>query len=338
LDAPLNVGRLSLSLSFTLTQLNYLLALNETRHFGLAARKLHVSQPTLSLQIQKLEEDLGASLFDRSKSPIVPTEIGELIVGQARKVLGEARQLETILAGDIEVQGSFRVGIIPTLSADILPRFVPELLRNFPKVQLSVEEVITEEIVERLKRDELDAGILVTPLNDSGLQEFPLFYEPLWVYLPEKHSLLKEKVLSPTDLQREGLLLLTEGHCFRSQMLEVCRQRRSKKHEHTQFQFDSGSFEALVTLVDEGVGYTIIPQLAVDRLLSKSSRHKRLRPFQEPEPVREVSLVRSRLFSKKLIADQIAHMIQARMKTELKVKPAKHSILPLVPKNIPRSI
>lgn len=316
--------------SFTLTQLSYLLALNEARHFGLAARKVHVSQPTLSLQIQKLEEELGASLFDRSKQPILPTEFGERIIEQARKVLAEARALEGILGESGEPQGLFRIGIIPTLAADLLPRFVPRLLREFPKVQLSIEEVVTEDIVNRLKRDELDAGLLVTPLNDPGLQEFPLFYEPLWVYLPEQHPLLKEKSISRKELQRADLLLLSEGHCFRTQMLEVCRQKKGRRPEAAHFHFDSGSFEALISLVDGGVGYTILPQLAVDRLIGTSARSKRLRAFTDPEPVREVSLVRSRLFSRKQIADEVSHRIQAEMKSELKVRPAKHSVIPIV--------
>jgi LysR family transcriptional regulator, hydrogen peroxide-inducible genes activator len=316
--------------SFTLTQLSYVLALNETRHFGLAAKKMRVSQPTLSLQIQKLEEDLGGSLFDRSKQPIVPTEAGERVIEQARKVLHEARSLESMLSEEGEVHGSFKIGIIPTLAADLLPRFVPALMQKFPKLQLSVEEVVTEEMIERLKRDELDAGLLVTPLNDSGLQEFPLFYEPMLVYFPEGNPLLKQKKMSTSDLNSEGLLLLSEGHCFRSQMLEVCKNRKGKKGEsHNQFHFESGSFEALLSLVDSGVGYTILPQMAVDRLIKDGSRKKRLRPFESPEPVREVSLVRSRQFSKKKVADTLAHQIQSQMGENLKLKPAKHSIVPV---------
>jgi LysR family transcriptional regulator, hydrogen peroxide-inducible genes activator len=174
----------------------------------------------------------------------------------------------------------------------------------------------------------LDAGLLVTPLHDSGLQEFPLFYEPFLVYLPEGHELLPQKKLSTSDLHREDLLLLSEGHCFRAQMLEVCRQRKGRR-DARQFQFDSGSFEALRTLVDGGTGYTILPQLAVDRLISESVQRKRLRPFASPEPVREVSLVRSRLFTKKKIADTIAQEIQSQMSGNLKLKPAKHAIVPI---------
>lgn len=315
--------------SFTLTQLSYVMALNETRHFGLAAKKLHVSQPTLSLQIQKLEDELGSSLFDRSKQPILPTEAGARVIEQARKILSEARVLESMLSEEGEVHGLFKIGIIPTLSADLVGKFVPPILEKFPKVQLHVEEVVTEEIVERLKRDELDAGLLVTPLSDPGLQEFPLFYEPLWIYLPEGHPLLPEKKLSPQDLRREDLLLLSEGHCFRSQMLEVCRHRRGKR-DTRHFQFESGSFEALRALVDGGVGYTILPQLAVDRLITEPAQKRRLRPFGAPEPVREVSLVRSRLFTKKILADTVAHEIQSRMGANLKLKPAKHAIVPVL--------
>jgi LysR family hydrogen peroxide-inducible transcriptional activator len=313
-----------LTKSFSLTQLNYILALNDTQHFGLAAKKVHISQPTLSLQIQKLEDELGTAIFDRSKQPIIPTDMGQKIIEQVRKILDEARVLESIVGEQSEVQGTFRLGIIPTLATDVLKRFLPALLERFPRLQLNVRETVTEEIVEFLKRDELDAGLLVTPLHDAGLQEFPLFYEPLWLYFPKGHPLLKSKIIEKSDLEREDLMLLSEGHCFRAQMLEVCRHRKPKRD--ARFQFESGSFESLLSLVDKGLGYTILPQLAAERLIKDKSR---VRPFADPAPVREVSLVRSRLFAKKRIADAIASLIQNEIRSDLQVRPAKHSIVPI---------
>ena len=217
------------------------MAINETRHFGLAAKSVNISQPTLSLQVQKLEEELGTSLFDRSKQPIVPTDAGEKVIEQARRILDEARTLESMLEADDDFSGEFRLGVIPTLAADLLPKFVPATLENFPKLQLSISEIVTEKIIEKLKRDELDAGLLVTPLRDSGLQEFPLFYEPMWAFFPQGHELLNGKRLSAENLRQEDLLLLSEGHCFRSQVLEICRHRKSKR-DHSRFRYESGSF------------------------------------------------------------------------------------------------
>lgn len=304
------------------------MALNETRHFGQAAKLMNVSQPTLSLQIQKLEEELGAGLFDRSKQPIVPTDAGERVVEQARRILDEAKTLESMLVTADEFSGVFRIGVIPTLSADILAKFVPAMLEKFPKLQLEVSEMVTESIVDALKRDELDAGLLVTPLKDSGLQEFPLFYEPLLAYLPDDHPLLERKNVTTGSLKQTGLLLLSEGHCFRSQVLEICRHRKAKRDD-SRFQLESGSFEALVGLVDAGVGYTILPRLATDRLITDSARKKRVRPFELPEPVREVSLVRSRLFTKKKIADQIVLEIQQKAAAGVKIRPDRQTIIPI---------
>lgn len=313
--------------SFSLTQLGYIVALDETKHFGLAAKKANISQPTLSLQIQKLEEELGVSLFDRSKQPIVPTEVGVKVLDQARRILSEARALESIVDETQEVAGTFSLGIIPTLAPYLVSRFVPGLLKKFPKLDLRLIEVMTDQMVQKLHRDELDAGILVTPLNDTGIQEFPLFYEPLWVYLPKDHPLSKKKTLSMSDLDEKDILLLQEGHCFRTQMLEVCRHRRQKKSHG--FDFQSGSFEALVSLVDEGVGFTILPELAVDAMKKRGHDTKQLRPFTQPQPVREVSLIRSRLFVKKKIADSIADLIKNELKSLSSRKVPKSSILPI---------
>ena len=238
------------------------------------------------------------------------------------------RALESVLGDQAEATGPLSSGLFQPCQRIATP-LRPDNSGKVPTFQLAVEELVTEEIISRLKRDELDAAVLVTPLNDPGLQEFPFFYEPLWVYLPDGHQLLTQKRLSPADLPRNDLLLLSEGHCFRSQMLEVCRQRKGKR-QNLHFNFESGSFEALQSLVDGGVGYTILPQLAVDRLITAKGR-KRLRPFASPEPVREVSLVRSRLFTKKTVADTIANLIQAANRDNFEFKPAKHSIVPVIP-------
>ncbi|MFQ5717072.1 MAG: LysR substrate-binding domain-containing protein, partial [Nitrospinales bacterium] len=243
--------------SITLTQLSYIAAVAQTRNFGLAAKACFVSQPTLSMQIHKLEEELGAILFDRSKRPVEPTAIGRRVVCQARLALQEVLRIEEMIKEERgEVSGEFRLGIIPTLAPYLLPLFLESFTQTYPKVNLIVEELQTRQIIERLGDDAINAGILATPLNCRGIIERPLFYEPFVVYLAPGHPYRSLAKVSENDLSLNDVWLLNEGHCFRDQAIKLCKRARDKGGEKKNLTFESGNLETLRRLVDKKFGYT----------------------------------------------------------------------------------
>lgn len=274
-----------------LQQLEYILAVEKHRHFAKAAASCHVTQPTLSMMIQKLEDELEIKIFDRSKQPVVPTPNGELVIEQAHKILLEVTRLHDILRQQkSSLTGNLRVGIIPTLAPYLVHRFINRFLEKYPGIHLSVSEHVTASIVKRLKDNQLDVGILVSPLNDPAIREAPLFYEPLMVYSShgyEKHYLM------PEDLEPEELLLLEEGHCLRSQIMNLCELRR---RADSRLNYQSGSLETLMRLVSTGQGVTILPSMAVETLSTEQRLH--VFPFRAPVPMREVSLATHRDFLK----------------------------------------
>lgn len=274
-----------------LQQLEYLLAVDRHRHFAKAAAACFVTQPTLSMMIQKLEEELQIKIFDRSKQPVVPTADGKPVIEQARKILLEVSRLHDIIRQQKSaLNGHLRVGIIPTLAPYLVHRFINRFMEKYPAVHLSVSEHVTSSIIKRLKKNRLDVGILVTPLNDPAIRETPLFYEPLLVYSShryEKHYLL------PEDIDPQELLLLEEGHCLRSQIMNLCELHRRSE---SRLNYQSGSLETLMRLVSMGQGVTILPALAVETLHTEQRQH--VFPFSAPVPMREVSLATHRDFLK----------------------------------------
>lgn len=292
--------------ALTLTQLRYLLALDEHRSFRVAALACHVSQPALSSQLQKLEELLGVALFDRSKKPIVPTDAGARLIPQARIVVQETERLADLARCDVDVvAGRYRLGVIPTVSATILPRLLPSFCAAYPEVELVVEEHPTEVLVERLLQDRLDGGLAATPLHVPGIRERPLFREPFWAYLPAGHPLLQREVLSQEDLQNEPLWLLAEGHCFRGQVLQFCRTHCPvSTPKGSALAFEGGTFSTLIGLVDAGMGSTVLPELMLQSLASEQ-RRQHARPFAAPEPVREVSLLYARSHLRRNVAEHL---------------------------------
>lgn len=274
-----------------LQQLEYVLAVERHRHFAKAAASCHVTQPTLSMMIQKLEDELEVKIFDRSKQPVVPTPIGERVLEQAGKILHEVSRLHDLLRQEKSLlTGHLRVGIIPTLAPYLVHRFIHRFLGKYPDVHLSVSEHVTASIIKRLKKNQLDVGILVSPLHDPAVRETPLFYEPLLVYSShtyEKHFLL------PEDIAPEELLLLEEGHCLRSQIMNLCELRR---RADSRLNYQSGSLETLMRLVGTGQGITILPAMAIETLSKEQRLH--VFPFKPPVPVREVSLATHRDFLK----------------------------------------
>jgi len=292
----------------TLTQLRYVVAVDRFRSFRLAAEHCHVSQPALSMQLGKLEELLGLTVFDRSRQPVVPTERGGPVVAQARAILREMERLAEVTREGGEVAGRYRLGVIPSLAPTLVPRFLPAFSAQYPRVELVVEEVQTEAMIARLQEDSLDGGVAVTPLGVAGLHERELFKEPLFAYLPPKHALARRARLRQSDLADEQLWLMSEGHCFRAQVLHLCRADRRAGARGPRF--ESGSFETLIRLVDAGQGVTVLPELVV-RSLSVTQRRRQVRPFVAPVPVRQVSFIHVREHLHKSIADALVATLES---------------------------
>lgn len=304
--------------SITLTQLSYIVAVSKTRNFGLAAKACYVSQPTLSMQIRKLEDDLGVILFDRSKKPVQPTAVGQKIIEQAQRALQEAERIgELIKEEKGEIGGEFKLGIIPTLAPYLLPLFLQDFTRRYAKVQLVIEELQTRQIIAKLGEDSLDAGVLATPLNSKGILERPLFYEPFVAYLTAGHPLSKRKRIQEKDLSPQDIWLLNEGHCFRDQAIQLCKKLKSKETKPKNLTFESGNLETLKRLVDNNFGYTLLPYLAILGMPPRE-REERIRPFKSPAPTREVSLVYSRSFLKRSVIEALAQSIAAALPKALK--------------------
>ncbi|MEC7275209.1 MAG: LysR substrate-binding domain-containing protein [Bdellovibrionota bacterium] len=300
----------------SITQLEYLLAVEEEKHFGRAAQKCHVAQPSLSIQIQKLEEELETVIFDRSRKPIRISEEGRAIVEQARVILKEHKKLFTLAEeGASEARGEFHLAVIPTLSPYLIPLFLGKFSQMFPKVELKIREAQTEDIIRLLKSDQIDGGLLVTPLQDEQIIERHLFFEPFYAYFSKQHSLLKKSRLKDSDLNGEDLWLLEEGHCFRNQMLNVCSIGRDNR-VMANVEFSSGSLETLVQLVKKNDGFTLLPELAVTSL--SAAEKKQLRGFSKPVPTREVSLVHSRSFLKEKILQSLETCILDSIPKEVK--------------------
>jgi LysR family hydrogen peroxide-inducible transcriptional activator len=272
----------------TITQLQYVLAVAEHKNFTLAAEKCFVTQPTLSMQIQKVEEELGIQIFDRTKKPIQMTDIGQKIVNQAKNIVNEADRIKDIVEQQKGfIGGEFRLGIIPTVMPTLLPMFLKNFIKKYPKVKLIIEELNTDEIVSRLKNGNLDAAIAATPLEEEKIKEIVLYYEPFVAYLPEGHVSSAKDEIEIDDLQLDEILLLQDGHCFREGILNLCRTDQNDDNSH--FRLESGSFETLIRLADEGLGTTLLPYLHTLEL--KESDKSKLRHFKEPRPAREVSLI-----------------------------------------------
>lgn len=279
----------------TLIQLEYVIAVDNYRHFGKAAEACFVTQPTLSMQVHKLEEQLGVLLFDRSKSPVTPTDIGKRIIEQGRTILAESKKIQQIVDEEKgEMAGELRIGIIPTLSPYLLPLFIHNFIEKYPKIKIKVEELITEQVVHKLKNELLDIGIIVTPYNDSNLVTKPVFYEEFYAYVSYRSPFYKQDKLSINSIPANEIWLLNEGHCFRDQVLNLCH---TYKDRDAQFKYESGSLEALKKIVDKHGGMTLLPELATLDF-DKSSKAK-LRTFEGSKPVREVSLVMHKSYLKR---------------------------------------
>jgi len=309
----------------TITQLNYVLAVSEHKNFTKAAEHSFVTQPTLSMQIQKLEDELSVQIFDRSKKPIELTEVGEKIVSQAKNIVNESNRIQDIIDQEKGfIGGEYKIGIIPTIMPTLLPMFLRTFIQKYPKVRLIIKELTTPEIIKQLNDGQLDAALAATPLEDENLIERPLYYEPFVGYIPEDHRLASLRKIEVSDLDLDDVLLLEDGHCFRDGIINLCSA--SKLDLNKKFQLESGSFETLTKLADEGLGMTLLPYLHSKQLLKCDV--KNLKHFNDPKPAREVSL----LYHKSELKIQITNALKETIDAVVRGAISFHDVKIISPK------
>ena len=271
----------------TITQLKYVLAVAEYQNFTVASEHCFVTQPTLSMQIQKLEDELETQIFNRNKKPIELTEIGSKIVEQAKIIVDESNRITDIVDQQKGyIGGDFKLGIIPTIMPTLLPLFLKVFIKKYPKINLKIEELTTEEIVKKLSDGHLDVAIAATPLENESIKERVMYYEPFVGFVPKEHRLFNQLNINVNELDVNDILLLEDGHCFKESILNLCSTFGNK---NSHFQLHSGSFETLTQLSKEGLGMTLLPYLHTLELRESDKIH--LREFSAPVPAREVSII-----------------------------------------------
>ncbi|KXX67926.1 hydrogen peroxide-inducible genes activator [Flammeovirga sp. SJP92] len=300
----------------TIQQLNYVVALDIHRHFVKAAESCAVSQPTLTNQVKKLEDQINLTLFDRKTQPLKPTPMGEVFIAKARKILREIDQLKALVNEEqSQVKGKFKLGIIPSLSQYILPKFLHHFSKAYPNTHLEIKEWRSEQIMKGLDNGDLNVGLMVTPLYENTLREIPIFYEPFLLYAQEGHTLLKKEQIIADELKSKDLWLLEEGHCFRNQILNFCQFKKEKEQDKN-IVFESASIETLKLMIQQTGGYTLIPELAYNQFIDQDKTKR----FSTPEPVREVSLVVHKSFTKELLLTHLHESIQKNIPMSFRKK------------------
>ena len=282
----------------TLTELRYIVAVAREKHFGRAAEACFVSQPTLSVAIKKLEEELEVKLFERGGSEVTVTPLGEAIVRQAQTVIEQAAAIKEIAkSGQDPLAGPLRLGIIYTIGPYLLPELVRQVIERSPQMPLLLQENFTVKLLEMLRNGELDCAILAEPFPDTGLAIAPLYDEPFMAAVPKSHALAKRKHISAEELKQQTMLLLGTGHCFRDHVLEVCPEfaRFSSDAEGIRKSFEGSSLETIKHMVASGMGVTVVPRLSVDPAMQP---HVAYIPFSAPIPSRRVVLAWRRSFTR----------------------------------------
>jgi LysR family hydrogen peroxide-inducible transcriptional activator len=265
-------------------------AVDKLRHFGKAAESCNVSQPTLSMQIQKVEEEIGYPLFDRQSKPVAPTAKGQKFIHQAKALLNENQKLLDLSRNQgTEISGELRLGVIPTIAPYLVPLFLQQFSQRFPKVNLMIDELKTNVIIAGLTEGSLDAGILATPIHERGLTEKPIYYEPFSLYVSKNSPLSARKRIKESDLQGSEMWLLADGHCFRNQIVRYC-SLSPKDGVFPNVQFAGGNLDTLRNLIRTSRGYTLVPELFV-QTLPEIERRDYVRDFEKPVPTREISLM-----------------------------------------------
>ena len=309
----------------TLVQLEYIVALDALRHFAKAAAHCHITQPSLSMQVQKLEEELGVQIFIRT-NPVTTTETGQIVIDQSKRILAEARMMQQLIQQEKNiVAGTLKIGIIPTLAPYLLPQFLQAFIKQYPQVRLSIHELTTENIVRQLKNGSLDAGIMATPLNTAELKEEFLFNEEFVAYVSRKEKLFNKKYLLPDDINVHSMWLLEEGHCLRNQVMNLCALQKDASIEK-HFDYAAGSIETLKHFVDKNGGITLLPELATYNM--NSTKKNMLRYFKSPAPVREISLVTLKTFTKTRLIHILKQSIMESLPPQMEQK-KKVDVIPV---------
>ena len=302
----------------TITQLRYTLAVAEHGNFTTASDKCFVTQPTLSMQVQKLEEELDVVIFNRSTKPLQVTEIGQKVLFQAKKIVEESSRMNDVVSEEKGIiGGTLKVGIIPTVSSTLLPLFLNIFTKKHKNVELKIEEFNTETINQKLEDNTIDCAIAATPLNNNRIIERPLYYEPFVAYVPNHHFLAGNKVLEVDDLSNGDILILQDGHCFRDQVLNLCTLEDLNK----QYELKSGSFETLINLSNSGPWMTIIPSLHSNNLSDKNLEN--IIPFRDPAPAREISMIYSKSQLKLPVINALITTISSVIRGQIKYNDIK---------------
>ena len=297
----------------TLQQLEYILAVNQFRHFAKAAEYCRVTQPTLSAMIQKLEEELDTRIFDRSQQPVCPTPVGIHIIEQAQNILVQANRIKNIIEEEKHsLTGTFKLGILPTVAPYLLPRFFPQLMKKYPDLDIRVVEMKTNDIKKALQTGEIDAGIVASLAGMEELQQTPLFYEQFFAYVSREDALFNNEVIRTSDLNGEQLWLLDEGHCFRDQLVRFCQMKSARA---SQLAYHLGSMETFMRMVESGKGVTFIPELAVLQL--GDAQKELVRTFAIPCPTRQVVLLTNKNFIRHTLLEVLVKEIKLSVPKEM---------------------
>lgn len=295
----------------TIIQLEYLLAVANCGSFSLASEVCFVTQPSLSMQIKNLEEELGVILLDRSKKPVVPTETGKLVLAQAREAIRAYEQVrEVVNETRGEVSGTLRLGVIPTIAPYLLHLFLPDFAKNNPKVELEIHEMVTADIIKALDKDSIDAAIVAGGTCHGNVNEDELFNDRFYAYVSTSNRLYDKSNIRIEDIDMKELLLLPDGHCIRDQILELCH---AAKQAHTSYCFECGSLETIMRIVDSTSAMTIVPEMATQFITDE--RRSQLKPLAKGAMSRKIAIAVRRTYVKSLLIcalkDSIMRVIPA---------------------------
>jgi LysR family hydrogen peroxide-inducible transcriptional activator len=289
-------------------QLEYMIAVDDVRHFAKAADLCFVTQPTLSTMLQRLEEELNVKIFDRTKHPVEPTEIGKQIIAQARLSLKSLNQIKAIVESEQTiVAGTFKLGIIPTIASYLVPQLLEKQTEKFPQLELIIRETTTSVLLEQLANGSIDGGILAGPINSELFEEIPVYYEKFYAYVSPLDALYKEKEIDLDKIDIRDLWLLENEHCLRGQVERLCKMKRRMVGKNA-VRFEAGNIDTLLNIIDVNPGITIIPEMHAMGL--SEERQDNLRPFKNTTAVREVCLLVSKDYVRKAMLNGVKEIIE----------------------------